>query len=581
LFASSGYPSSPTPSPAPTYGNDASSDAAHLPIQFITPELIQLRLRLVSALVPRQGWKSASIVYQWAIKHPKTALLLWMAGDLAAWPKANLWGLEDAKLPYVEDDLVGVAAEPALVVELQWRVAIKQLPRDGRHTEFQTQETVPLREVRAQLAATQGAMSKRLDCVVYYDSISSVGSGGGGVETGGGKRGRIHVRKRLDITNKPDKESLLAQLRAYHSIISESDGRSLHPNLSPIISSYARGQTVAFLTPHMPSNLNEFLDVFAGLSIAEQLLRWIKDLASVMSFLHDKGIFHGAVRPQKILVDDEEEEGGKGRVQLAVFGVRQPARAGGALFAPYSTDPAYIYAAPESLSRSTSDKGSKRETGGAAADVFALGCVFLEMVTAARGLPVSKLAEYRAAQSHDASYHANLERLAGWIDILKKEKAGGGTARKERVNAGILRVLNAVRGMVAPDPADRPVMKRVLAYLDQGESGRKPKMQPNSSPPRAREKNGGSSSPREQSGAKPSPPKEQSARTAQNGRSKAPRRRSVDIAMELTRPEMVVRPELTRLELRPGLTMRRAALIPVPGVWGDLESLNGYYREKE
>ena len=409
------------------------------------------------------------MVYQWAIKHPKTALLLWMADDLQAWRKANFMGLEDSKLPYAEEDLVGVAVNPAKVVALQWRVAIKQLPRGGAHTEFQTQETVPLKEHRAPLSAPHKIPSKRLDCVKYCDGTTSA----------------VYVRKRLDVSSKPDKESILAQIKSYH--------RLDHANIAKIMTSYARGQTVAFITPYAESNLDDYLDVFSGASEADQLLTWVVELSSALKYLHSQSVVHRAIRPQKILIDPHSH-----RISFTVFGIAQPARFGGALLAPYSTDPAYLYAAPETISR--------RETT-AAADIFSLGCVFLEMATAAKGEPVSHLAAYRAAQSHDASFHANLERVMAWTELLKTGKVGGSGsgARRERVGAGVTRVLTAVRGMLAAEASGRPSMKKVLSYLEQSSTGRV-------------------------------------------------RRRSVDVGMELAR-----------------------VAIAQPGVWGDLESLNGYY----
>ena len=57
-----------------------------LPVQPITP-LLHLELKHVPRILTQRGWANhdAKWAYQWAIQQPKTALLLWMSGELQAW----------------------------------------------------------------------------------------------------------------------------------------------------------------------------------------------------------------------------------------------------------------------------------------------------------------------------------------------------------------------------------------------------------------------------------------------------------------------------------------------------------------
>jgi serine/threonine protein kinase len=449
-------------------------------VQFITPELITQENRRIPRICLKQQWQSAQLIYQWAIKHYRTACLLWMADDLAAWPKAVVMGLEDKNLPYTEDDLRGLAKDPARVCELQWKVAIKQLPREGNHTEFATKEVVPLEtqtNYRMELPESQKKIPKRMDCVKFCDKTTDV----------------VFVRKRLDIKHGQEKEAILAQIRDYHHIS--------HANIAKIVGSYARGQTVAILSERIEVNLVDYIETFTGSSEAEQLLSWMMDLSSALKYLHDNSFVHRSIRPNKILVDPV-----KRKISFSVFGITQPARASGtALFAPYSNEPAYIYAAPETISR--------REAS-YPADVFSLGCVLLEMATAAKGIDLETLESYRSSASHDASYHMNLERVDSWTQQLKTSKAGTRT-RRDRHGAAIEHVLNAVRSMVAADPDKRPSAKRVQSYLEKG---------------------------------------------AATQAARRPRRRS-DVGAEIGRA--IVEREKDRDS----------------DVWGELESLNGYYHQ--
>jgi serine/threonine protein kinase len=500
-------------SPYPTVSQNSGSlnpfidDGDRLQVQFISSELIQKEHRRILNLVQRQSWSAPTkkMVYQWVLQNPKTSLLLWMADDVQAWPKAFIMGLEDNLLPYTEDQLEGKAINAQYVVELQWRVAIKQLPREGRHTEFATHETVPLHEVgdfRTKISQPNSHTTKRIDIVQWCDSSTP----------------EVYVRKRLDVKAKPDKDAILLRIREYHTLS--------HPNIAKIVASYARGQTVAFLTVRTETNLAGYLETFASPSEASQLFSWILDISSALAYIHAAGLTHRSIRPHKILVDPMN-----GRITLSPFGIATPARsAGSALFSPFSSDPTYIYAAPESVGprnrdalSSNSNSSSSIAAHAAPSDVWSLGCVMLEMATAARGTQVEKLHSYCAAESHDPSYHANQRRALSWAELIRQQVPSGGSggsgrggtrsARRERSAAGVASVLVAVQNMLAEKPEERPTMRQVVAFLEPGKTDRGRRV-------------GGL------------------------------RSLGVDVGAELA---------------------RGGGLIGGSGVWGELESLNGYY----
>lgn len=159
------------------------------------------------------------------------------------------------------------------------------------------------------------------------------------------------------------------------------------------------------------------------------------------------------------------------------------------------------------------------------------------MATAARGTEIEKLESYRSSETHDPSYHANRSRVRAWAELMRSPSQNGGgsararTERRERSAQAIAGVLVAVQSMLADTPVERPSMGQVCAYLDarraKGPGGRRRGMED------GREGN----------------------RDSGSGRLDL----DVDVAGEL---ELVRGSEL-------GMGGR--------GVWGDLESLNGYY----
>jgi serine/threonine protein kinase len=421
---------SPTPSPY----RDADYDK--LPIQDITVDLQREVVNWVHPLCRRKNW-SGRIIMPWVVTQPKTALLLWMCDELDAWPKAaQFWSnlMQDSKLPYSEATLRGIAANPAKVVELQWRVGIlKTLPRNGGHVEFQTQDTVPLTDHGAIGPRTGSSTIKTRIKVKYRDGADNC----------------YYVRKRLEIhAERPtDKLAILGQIKNFHTLN--------HPNIAKIVSSYAQGQVVSFIMPYIEFNLDEYLDQLSGFSESERILNWVKDLASALTYIHAHNVEHKAIRPQKIFVDVPSS-----RIYFSVFGVSPPLRKSYAqLYAPYSNDPGYIYGAPEIV--------SNRSVRHQQADIFSLGCVFLEMVSVARNKPVDVFRSHRAAKTHDYSFHMNLDQVVSWIDLLKSSAVSTTPQRRVKLVKKSDRALAVAKAMLYKDPAHRPSMKSVVRHLTQ------------------------------------------------------------------------------------------------------------------
>ena len=404
-------------------------------VQLITPSLHLAISRLIHKICKQNGWtgSSAERITRWAVSQPTTALLLWMCEDLPAWKHAAFFWLQDNKMPFKEDDLRGIAADTAKVLEMQWRVAMKQLPKDGQHVDFQIFDAVPLQDCGQMDEAKTG--SKTIAKVRYLDRLDEA----------------VFVRKRFEFMNadRPnDKRLCLSHIRAYNELD--------HENIVKIASSYLQGQVVAFTYPFARYNLAEYLSTESNIDHG-MLLRWVLDLADALAYVHSKGLQHRGIRPQKILVDVAAK-----KILFSPFGISLPARSStyAQLYTPYSNEPSYIYAAPEVIHLRDS-----RNT----ADVFSLGCCFLDMLTVARGYPLSSFVDYRSKLTQDLSFQANPDSVSAWVEHLKTVKTTIPPSRKAT------RTSSVIKAMLHADPAKRPPMQKVVEYL----KAPKPKMVPN------------------------------------------------------------------------------------------------------
>jgi serine/threonine protein kinase len=435
---STNSPPPPTPDPYREARRDPEMD--RLPMQFITPALVTRVTQMIPRLVTTRSWKVQkripSMVMQWAVAQPRTAILLWMCGEVDSWPKAaTIYQLEDKKLPYQEKDLINIVENPALVVEVQWKVAMRPLPRGGEHVEFQTHNTVPLR-VEEEIGPRTSSMTKKRNKVKFLDGSDT----------------KYYVRKRLEINvnRGQDKAVMLDQIKQFHTLD--------HKNIAKIVSSYAQGLVVAFITPCMDTNLEVYLDAMSGSSESEKVLNWVTDLSSALAYIHAQKMEHKNIRPQKILIDSQD------RIYFSVFGVTLPVRTSYAhVHERYSNDPSYIYAAPEVVYE---DSKVRHQL----ADIFSLGCVFFEMVGKAKGRDVDELRALYSAVTHDKSFHMNLERVLVMTEQLKGVKLNMSVSRRTKVVEGSKKVLDVIKPMLSEDPTQRPRMKAVLGYLTEQRS---------------------------------------------------------------------------------------------------------------
>ncbi|KAK3696848.1 hypothetical protein LTR37_017754 [Vermiconidia calcicola] len=163
---------------------------------------------------------------------------------------------------------------------------------------------------------------------------------------------------------------------------------------------------------------------------------WFGSLVSALAYAHEERIKHEDIKPSNVLIKDH-------RPYLADFG---SAKDFSKLEASTSTDHLVagtpVYWPPESKAR------------GRPADIFALGCVFSEMLTVRQR---SNLTDYRAARfvsdtDYGYAFRNNLEGVKDWLSNLD------GVREKESIQILLLEVLF---NMLEQDPDDRYTAKEI------------------------------------------------------------------------------------------------------------------------
>ena len=394
-------------------------------------------------LCRKQGWDAGQIkrIWQWTLSNPRLAILLYVCDDVASWRQASFFDLRDESLPFPEDRLQGIVADARKVVDEQWRATSKEMLLNGNHVDFVARETVPLQSEK--IVRTSKNSEKSVDRVRMLGSNDD----------------RVLVRKRFVTTRPSQKAALLEQINKFKQLE--------HKSIARLLCSYAQPSHVGIVVEKAQCSLDEYLAMpGSDPSRSRILVDWMYDLASAVEYLHSQSICHRSIRPRKILVNGA-------RILLAPFEIGQNT----GTFSPtmaasqrldqlntYFQDQAYIYAAPEAIV----------SRGKRPADVFSLGCILLTMLTVAQNQSLSAFTQYRAGSTHDASFHAHLDKVGSWRNRLVAStnaslRAGlNGSGRRLRQLKAEAEWLSIIEKMVAPRPKERIKMSLIMGSLGSG-----------------------------------------------------------------------------------------------------------------
>ncbi|KAF2763315.1 kinase-like protein [Pseudovirgaria hyperparasitica] len=170
----------------------------------------------------------------------------------------------------------------------------------------------------------------------------------------------------------------------------------------------------------------------------KKLLTLVGCIACAVEFLHSQNIRHKDIKPANVLIT-------KNGLWLTDFDM--------------STD----FSLLSSSDTENGERGTPKyfapevaayEPSGRAADIFSLGCLFLELHCLSSGACLEDLKALRPAQNQ--SYHANLHNRNSWINLI------GGNV-EERIELLYFRIL--ISRMLELDPSRRLSAKKVVRYI--------------------------------------------------------------------------------------------------------------------
>jgi len=242
--------------------------------------------------------------------------------------------------------------------------------------------------------------------------------------------------------------------------------RLVHAHVVRCVGTYVYGKELSILLyPATAYNLETFLDRYADLdgriklSIADgklvhdmrtSILKFFKCLASTIIYTHEHLVKHMDVKPRNLLIRARPGSSNTYfHIYLADFGIaRSYTRLSEAETDSY-TSFTRTYSAPEVV---------RQDKRGLPADIFSLGCVFLEML-AVYARKKGRLTDIRKSNSNgDTSYQANLDALRTDEWLLQDHVYESSRHRLDEIRDITVQMLDR-------DPDLRPDAHRVLASI--------------------------------------------------------------------------------------------------------------------
>ncbi|GME47022.1 hypothetical protein GTA08_BOTSDO11836 [Neofusicoccum parvum] len=215
--------------------------------------------------------------------------------------------------------------------------------------------------------------------------------------------------------------------------------RLSHQHITSVVGSYTVGNSFygILIQPDADDDLGAYLEQVANnptLDNIDTLTCSFGCLASGLSYLHERKVKHKDIKPANILIH-------QGSVLLTDFGLSTDFSDTGQSTSSGPTGFSREWAAPETL-----ELDSPRNTS---ANIFSLGCVFVETFTVLAGYSLQDFRDFRRATG-DTSFSTNITNTITWITKISKSL---GDHRRE--------FLATVKSMLSADPQERPRAKTV------------------------------------------------------------------------------------------------------------------------
>ncbi|KAJ9643604.1 hypothetical protein H2199_004283 [Coniosporium tulheliwenetii] len=308
-----------------------------------------------------------------------------------------------------------------------------------------------------------------------------------------------------------------------------------HQHIAPIWASYtAKGAAYVITSFVGQHTLKTFIDWRAAPQYQRLpkrdrqvlLLTWLHCLSDALASLHSRGVCHTDIRPSNILIDrynsiafsdvgsletfqqdkkhDHKESYDYGDPESHTpivspsnnipMGARSDARSHKIFLHSKRSSEGSITHIAGRLGSAKSSRGGSANTSLSGfdfgfsrkpldpvsdapvtekADIFSLGCIFLDILTFLLDKKPSEAIKHRSSKHKtagrggrggsrvDTSYHANLDKVGTWIDVLDNLAMG----QDDDLFRGVPYVLQLVRGMLSPNLKSRPTAVEVRDQL--------------------------------------------------------------------------------------------------------------------
>lgn len=210
------------------------------------------------------------------------------------------------------------------------------------------------------------------------------------------------ARKTIRCNKKFTKEMAITEVEHLQS--------AQHRHVVRLVGTYTFKRSLAILLyPAAKWNLDEFLDELSDqlplpVQFADALRTFFGCLTNGMSFIHDLSIKHMDIKPKNILVHVVR---GRHQAFIADFGIARAYASAEQSNTGSLTSFTPIYAAPEVAAQGERDLS---------ADIFSLGCVFLEILAVLSSSETLNLRVCLAELREGGSYQERLEAVLNWYN---------------------------------------------------------------------------------------------------------------------------------------------------------------------
>ncbi|KAF2800697.1 hypothetical protein K505DRAFT_412748 [Melanomma pulvis-pyrius CBS 109.77] len=343
-------------------------------------------LRGISDILRRTGRDSWSRI-------PRIYATLRIINQLPAIDDFLTQGLSDVWFPFSHKSLPASLKSQAArcdFLEAQSLVLSKGLDlekEDGKHRHFSNPAEIPFQKVAELGKGGYSYVDRVLSTISYTEYARKLIP-----------RGRT-FRKDQKVLRDFEKE--LGMLK-----------KLSHIHIVELVGSYTDPRYVGIImSPVADYNLKEFLDLDPLPPESHSLLRtFFGCLTAALKYLHENRIRHKDIKPQNVLVKGHQ-------VLLTDFGISCDWSELGHSTTTGPTSMTPRYSAPEVAAH---------EPRNSSADIWSLGCVFLELWSVLCGKTTSNLTKYMTTSgSCSHFYYQNLDGIASWCNMIRPKPEEG------------------------------------------------------------------------------------------------------------------------------------------------------------